>query len=291
MWRRSERGRFMHRFAFLPTLALLLAGTAAAPAQAAGAADAQRAAGALAPHRAVYDLTLARSSGAGALSNARGRIAFEFTGSACDGYVQNFRQVTEMNPAEGDSKLSDMRSATFESGDAHEFRFKIETKTDNTRGEDIDGKARKTEAALAVDLSRPRPAHRDVAGGVFFPTEHVRRLLAAAAAGDTIVEAKVFDGSGDGQKIFDTMAVIGKAKSAPSTEKAMQNGALNAVRRWPVTLSYFEPGKQDQAPAYVLSFDLYENGVSGALVLDYGDFALKGEMTELTLSPVGNCGK
>jgi hypothetical protein len=271
------------RMSFLLTVPALLC---AAATQAAGANPPP-----LAAHRAVYELTLARSSGVSALANARGRIAFEFSGTACDGYVQNFRQITEINPAEGESKLSDMRSATFESGDAHEFRFRIETKSENVRGDDIDGRAQKTTEKLAVDLTKPKPAHRDAADSVLFPTEHVRRLIAAAVAGEQIVEVRVFDGSGDGQKIFDTMAVIGREKAAPATEKALQGGALKNLRRWPVTLSYFEQGKKDQAPSYVLSFDMYENGVSGALVLDYGDFALKGEMTELTLTPARNCGK
>ena len=66
---------------------------------------------------------------------------------------------------------------------------------------------------------------------------------------------------------------------------------LKAMKRWPVAVSYFEPGKRDGQPLYVLSFDLYENGVSRALVLDYGDFILKGDMKELTLQPAANCKK
>ena len=54
--------------------------------------------------------------------------------------------------------------------------------------------------------------------------------------------------------------------------------ALNNIRRWPVAISYFELGKKDGQPIYVLSFDLYENGVSRALKLDYGDFVLRGDM-------------
>src|SRR5205807_8968768 len=44
----------------------------------------------LVSHRAVYELTLLRSVGSKSPTAAHGRIAFDFTGSACDGYVQNF---------------------------------------------------------------------------------------------------------------------------------------------------------------------------------------------------------
>lgn len=250
------------------------------------------AAPALVSHRAVYDLTLLKASGAKAPAQARGRIAFDFSGSPCEGYVQNFRQITELQPAEGSAKLSDMRSATFEAGDGADFRFKIETKVDSARAEDIDGKAQKTkDARLAVDLSKPKRAHVDLAGPTFFPTEHLRRILDSARADETLLEARVFDGTGDGEKIFDTLAVIGKAVVTAPQEKAAQNDALKGVRRWPVAISYFEPGKKDGQPIYVLSFDLYENGVSRALKLDYGDFTLRGEMTELVVSPTAVCKK
>lgn len=245
----------------------------------------------LAPHRAVYDLTLAQSSGSKAPTSARGRIAFDFSGSSCEGWVQNFRQITELQPSEGPPRLSDMRSATFEAGDGKDFRFRIETKLDNIQAEDIDGKAKKNAgAAISVDLARPKRSSVSLDGGALFPTEHLRHILAAALADERILEAKVFDGSGDGEKVFDTLSVIGKPSQGAVTEKAAQIKELASLRRWPVSISYFEPGKRDEQPVYVLSFDLYENGVSRALKLDYGDFALTGEMTELSILPsAANC--
>lgn len=243
-------------------------------------------------HRVIYDLSLMGSTGSKAPASARGRIAFDFSGSSCDGYVQNFRQITELQPEEGPPRLSDMRSATFETGDGRDFRFKIETKLDNVKAEDIDGKAKKkTGAALSVDLARPKRAKVDLAGVALFPTEHLRHILAAAVKGETILESKVFDGSGDGAKIFDTLSVIGKAATGAVGEKAAQIEPLKSMRRWPVAISYFEPGKKDEHPVYTLSFDIYENGISRALKLDYGDFALAGEMTELAILPAAACKK
>ncbi len=45
-----------------------------------------------------------------------------------------------------------------------------------------------------------------------------------------------------------------------------------------MTISYFEPGTGERTPTYVLGFELYENGVSRALRLDYGTFAMRGEL-------------
>jgi hypothetical protein len=48
-------------------------------------------------------------------------------------------------------------------------------------------------------------------------------------------------------------------------------------------VSYFESGTGERTPAYVLGFDLYENGISRALRLDYGSFALRGDLKSLEL--------
>ena len=78
------------------SLILTFAGAASASAQAA------RAPVRLVPHRAVYDLSLARSNDSRrGVDEARGRIAFDFGGDACEGYTLNYRQVTVMDRGGG----------------------------------------------------------------------------------------------------------------------------------------------------------------------------------------------
>ena len=92
----------------------------------------------LVSHRAVYELTLAKSVGSKSPTAAHGRIAFDFTGSVCDGYVQNFRQLTELQPAEGPTRVSDMHSATYEDADGRSFDFKMQTSIDSNSAESVD---------------------------------------------------------------------------------------------------------------------------------------------------------
>ena len=58
---------------------------------------------------------------------------------------------------------------------------------------------------------------------------------------------------------------------------------LNALASWPIAIGYFEPGpaRSDQSPTYELAFRFYENGVSTRLFIDYGDFAIRGDLKEL----------
>ena len=49
---------------------------------------------ALVPHRAVYDLKLAQTRGRKPMQAVRGRILYDFSGSACEGYALRFRQMS-----------------------------------------------------------------------------------------------------------------------------------------------------------------------------------------------------
>jgi hypothetical protein len=246
----------------------------------------------LAAHRAIYELTLLKSTGTKSPTAARGRIAFDFSGSACEGYVQNFRQLTELQPAEGPTRISDMHSATFEDGDGKSFSFDMHTNVDNTQTDVVDGKASKEDdGEVAIALSKPKPSKLSLDTDVVFPTEHLKRILAAAENGQSLLALRVYDGSETGDKIYETTTIIGHPAAQPVVEQAAQIPVLENMRRWPVSISYFDAGKKDQGPNYVLSFDLYENGISRALKLDYGDFILGGEMTSLELLPQRTCGK
>jgi hypothetical protein len=247
----------------------------------------------LTPHRAVYDLSLLRTAGKSSMERARGRIAFDFGGDACDGYTLQYRQVTVLENSEGMSRTLDVRSTTFEAGDGKFLRFKTETQTRGASGDQVDGEAdRRPDGTLAVRLKQPKRENVTLPGEPVFPNEHMRRLIEAARAGQSSMAVKVYDGSDSGKKVYDTYAVVGRriepGAGANLEEPARQDG-LAKLARWPVSISYYETETGDQTPAYTISFEVYENGISRALKLDYGDFALKGDLQALTVAADSAC--
>ena len=79
-------------------------------------------------------------------------------------------------------------------------------------------------------------------------------------------------------------------------DAAAGKDALAGLARWPVTISYFDKVEKkaadepsEQTPIYAISFEMYENGISRALKLDYGDFVIDGKMSSLELKPVKAC--
>ncbi len=242
----------------------------------------------LATHHATYKLSLLRSNGTNAPASVAGFIDYDFSGSTCEGFATSFRQMTELQPAEGEARLNDMNSTTFEDGSGDQFTFSTKSSMDRTVVTDLDGKASRSGAGdLSVELRRP-PASFKSGSDILFPTEHLRKIIATARAGGKLLTASVYDGSDTGKKVYRTLSVIGAPIDKAPDDAAGKNAVLRSLRRWPVAISYFDGDAADH-PDYVLSFDLYENGVSRALRLDYGDFILAGELDDLRLSSPAAC--
>lgn len=248
---------------------------------------------ALAPHRAIYDLKLAKARGNRPLEAVRGRIVYDFGGSACEGYTLQFRQVTELDSGEGKVALSDLRSNTWEDGTARSFRFSSENFLNQQLIDEVAGRADRGGEGVAVSLDKPQAKKLDV-GNVAFPAEHMRRILAAGRAGQSLLELGVFDGSETGEKVYNSLTVIGR-RIAPDehkpTDAAAGQALLSAMSRWPATISYFDKSKEggEQTPVYAITFEVYENGIARALVLDYDDFTVAGELTSLELKDAKPC--
>ena len=247
----------------------------------------------LASHRAVYELSLAQSHGSSTVS-ARGRILYDFAGSVCEGYKLEFRQVSELDNGEGKVTLSDLRSNTWEDGDAKNFQFKSENYMNNRIVDAVDGAAVRQADNIAVTLIKPQNTKLSLDHAIVFPTEHVRRIIEAARAGKTILEFPVYDGSEKGEKIYNTLTVIGRAippTDRVPTDAAAGQPALAGLVRWPVTVSYFDRASNtgEQTPVYAITFELYENGISRALLLDYNDFAISGELKSLEIKDTKPC--
>jgi EipB-like len=250
----------------------------------------------LAPHRAIYDLALGQTRENAQVVGVRGRILYDFDGNACNGYSLQFRQVSELDSGEGKVSTSDLRSTTWEGGDAKRFKFTSENFLDQNLIDSVDGLAEHGTGATAVDLAKPQHRNLDIDAAVAFPTQHMVRVIAAARAGKALLEFPVYDGSDTGDKVYDTLTVIGRKLNPderPHDDAAAAEPKLAGLPRWPVTISYFEKNatqkNTEQTPTYAISFELYENGISRALSLDYNDFVVTGKLSSLEMKEPKPC--
>jgi len=69
-----------------------------------------------------------------------------------------------------------------------------------------------------------------------------------------------------------------------------QAAPLQSLSSWPVTIGYYSAEDDNsETPLYQINFDMYENGVSNSLVMDYGSFALSGKLAHLELLKAETC--
>jgi hypothetical protein len=248
----------------------------------------------LTPHRAIYDLKLLRTRGRGDIESVRGRIVYDFSGSACAGYALHFRQVSELESTEqSKSVLSDLRSTTWEEGGAKHFRFSSENYINETNVEKVEGDAQRDPNRVAVKLAKPKDKMFDLDRAMVFPTEQMRLIIEAARAGKKLLQLAIYDGSDNGEKVFGTLTVIGHEipPDVKVDDAAAGQAALAGLKRWPVTISYFidDAKRGEQMPIYAISFELYENGISRALELNYDDFTVSGTMSRLDIKQAPEC--
>ncbi|MGJ4928006.1 cell envelope integrity EipB family protein [Bradyrhizobium sp. HKCCYLS2038] len=238
------------------------------------------------PHQALYELSLVKSRGSSPVNSARGRILYNFSGNACSGYTSDFRQVSELDLGEGKVTLSDLRSTAWEDGAGKSYRFKIDSRMNDQSSSPVDGIAERTGDHITVKLKQPEAKTFTLDGSTVFPTEQIQRIIAAAREGKSLLELTVYDGSDNGEKVYNTLTVIGAPvpadKAAAKPDASTDNSEMKSMTRWPVTVSYYDRDAKrtegEQTPVYAMSFELYENGVSRALVLDYNDFVIAGAL-------------
>lgn len=261
-----------------------------------GSAEAASAGPVFAGHRAVYEMRLADRADRAEIAAASGRLVYEFSGSACEGWASRFRMVTRLDPAEGASRLTDLRTTNFEAGDGRSFDFVNETRVDGAVTEETKGHAERVGDAVRVRLDRPEEKEVVLPAALRFPTAHMREIAAAAEAGETFLEIDLYDGSDRGEKTYRTAVAIGREATEPDDadpdEPAARSELLAGHRRWPVEVAFFDLAAKsagEATPDYQLRFLLYDNGVSRRMRFDYGSFVLRADLSSLEALPSGSC--
>ena len=159
------------------------------------------------------------------------------------------------------------------------------------------GMAERSGDHITVKLTQPEAKTFTLDGATVFPTEQIQRIVAAAKEGKSVLELTVYDGSDNGQKVYNTLSVIGQPikgdKAVVSPDPSTSNEQMKSLTRWPVTVSYYDRDAKaaggEQTPVYAMQFELFENGVSRALVLDYNDFVISGALGKFDVKDSKPC--
>ena len=234
------------------------------------------------PHRAVYSIRLAESTPASGVTGASGRMVFEITGNACEGFTMSQRLVVRLGGGESGDRTLDFRVSTFEAGDGGLYRFATKTYLNDRIIEDVAGVAERTPRGIEVKIQNPGEKTLKLAPRILFPSQHLNALISAARAEQRFLSHEIYEGAGGGETADTATAIIGAPERGVSEEPL-----TSGMTRWPVSIAYFDAREKsaeslgEETPTYQMSFDLYENGVTRNLVMDYGNYALTGTLESI----------
>lgn len=249
-------------------------------------AQAGQASTAFAPHRAYYKMSLGAAASDSGVVDVEGRMAFEWRAD-CDGWVVEQRYAMRYHRAEAGPSETDTRYTAWESKDGKRYRFFVTNKRAKGEPTKIEGFASHpgpgTGGTGAARFTEPEETDFVLPGGTMFPSAHTFALIDAALAGKKFFAAPMFDGS-EVEGAASVSAVIGLAKTPEKTSDPLLSGQY-----WPIRMAFFPPEGDASQPDYEMTLDMQVNGVSRGLVLDYGDFTVKVELTNLEAIPRPSC--
>lgn len=275
-------------------LAVLSMGEVGPAIAAPGASLVSADAGPVQPHRAVYALKLESAGATTDIGSITGRMVMEWRGGpACDGYTVAQRIVTRILDTDGNLTTRDMRHHSWESIDGDIFRFGFDQYINGGLADRISGTATRKKGAGLVVFSSPEGAELPLPDDVVFPSEFTVKLLEAAHQGTRVLSRAVFEGA-ESDRRFDVTAFVGDAGPAGGDMAAadIETGEglpLTEMKAWPVQMSYFDPETADGLPDYEVSYWLFANGISTSLMMDYGSFVLRGDLSSLVYFDPDDC--
>jgi hypothetical protein len=240
----------------------------------------------VAPHRAVYVMTLASAKSASQVVSARGLLSFEW-GDSCDGWTIEQRYKLQLSFAQQVEVEITTNYITWESKDGTLYRFKVRKTKNGKPEEEVSGEAQLEGPgkAGAADFRLPKKNAMTLPPGTLFPTQHTIVLLERALAGERMVPRFVFDGATP-EGAANVSALIGRPLPPAADD------AQSFMKRpgWYMRLAYFGADKKDSAePDYEIGMDLQDNGIARAIRLDYSDFSIKGTLEKVELLPKPAC--
>lgn len=238
-------------------------------------------------HRAAYQLTLDKVRANSNVATANGVMLYE-VGDACEGWTTRQRFTLTLNDRDGQEVETSSDYSTYETKDGRSIRFSLTQTSQGAVSQRVAGEATVGPDGGTVQYTSPEQKEERLPPGTLLPTVHTIRVLAEARAGRRLLVAPLFDGTtADGAQ--DSTTAISPWLAPQPIERFPVLSPLGSAR---VRVAFFDrnaaQGGGAGAPNYEVGLRYFENGVAAELKMDFGEFAVNGQLMELAMLP-GNC--
>ena len=234
-------------------------------------------------NRAIYSISLEKSR-PGEIASVHGRTVVEFR-VTCSSYNSTQRFIADMSDAQNNVSRSDFAITASEARNGRAMRFDIKNMVDGQIVELFKGSAEIGETdAGHVSLTLPEKSRFELPQGTLLPTMQTIAIIAAAEEGKRAFNSAVYQG-GDKKYLYYSTATIGRPFKTGKSEHAM----LKGVTYWPVLLSFYPSGQENETPDYEIAAHLYANGILSSMSMIYPRFTLKAKLVKLERLPTPKC--
>jgi uncharacterized protein (DUF2141 family) len=261
---------------YLPVLALLTLTP--------GLAAAADLASALTGQDATYTLTLAKVR-THDVTGATGAMRFSMV-DGCTGWGTTQHMTLLIRNADGSLNKSVSDYMTWETKDGKTLTFVLrERDNDGKLVTDDAGTATHTGPDNAGQVVYTTPAGRlmPLPPGTLFPMAHTETLLAGGTSGKKTIAVPLFDGTSDSGAQNTFIAILGHQGPQPSPFPV-----LAKLPSTDVDISFYDRKNSDQNPNFRSQMRYYDDGVATNILLDFGDFVMRGKLDKLTI-PASTC--
>ena len=242
----------------------------------------------IAPHKAVYALELGQAHSESQVTQAEGRLEYEWD-DVCDGWTVRQRTLLTMVNRSGQSIQSNWAINSWESKDGLRYRFFVRRfhasgAIESVRGHaELDGPG---EGGRAV-YHDPEERVVELPKGTVFPTNYSLEMMALAEQDQLPVWRIMFDGFGEEELLGVNAAMVSTlaAGEAASLDSAM----ISDLPSWRVRLAFFPLDRRTPEPDREQGFRVFSNGIVDELVIDYGDFSIDADLEDLSSLPQATC--
>ncbi|OKH89404.1 hypothetical protein LF95_05295 [Thalassospira sp. TSL5-1] len=267
------------------TLAVAVTFGAALGGCSAQAGPSSPAANGLVSHVAEYKLRLVSTSANSSVVAARGAFGFRFE-KVCDGWISEYRNSLILQGPQGGAINSSYSMTQWEDFAAKHYRFRVRDFQDGYLTDEVNGDAERLDDKVVVHYEKPVEVTEDLPVDTLFPTQHSIKLMQHAMDGEGYSNDRVFDGAGD-TPVYRISAVISGAKKAENAARDEDHIVDKPFHR--ISMAFFPMDDDAEQPAYEMSVDYGQNGITQGLVQNFGDFKLRGDLIKVRELPPPQC--
>jgi len=242
----------------------------------------------IAPHRAVYALELSQARSGSNVTQAEGRLEYEWD-DVCDGWTVRQRTLLSLVHRSGQSIQSNWAINSWESKDGLRYRFFVRRFHASGRVESVRGHAELDGPGLGGRAVFYDPEERviDLPEGTVFPTNYSLEMMALAEEDRLPVWRVMFDGFGDEELLGVNAAMVSALAAGESA--SLESAMIADLPSWRVRLAFFPLDRRTPEPDREQGFRVFANGIVDELVIDYGDFSIDADLETLTSLPEASC--